>query len=78
TCGDTSLPAPTPSEHAAAVLNLVDDGVIEWNDPEVLKVLNLALKIEASRKCTNKGDTRAGIVGESTAIFNVQDADNQQ
>ncbi|HBC1751841.1 TPA: replication endonuclease, partial [Escherichia coli] len=39
TGGDTSLPAPTPSEHAAAVLNLVDDGVIEWNDPEVVRAL---------------------------------------
>ncbi|EPE6767706.1 hypothetical protein ACSKQ6_004085, partial [Escherichia coli] len=42
--GDTSLPAPTPSEHAAAVLNLVDDGVIEWNDPEVVRALRSALK----------------------------------
>ncbi|MCZ9221874.1 replication endonuclease, partial [Escherichia albertii] len=42
--GDTSLPAPTPSEHAAAVLNLVDDGVIEWNDPEVVRALRGALK----------------------------------
>lgn len=38
------LPAPTPSEHAAAVLNLVDDGVIEWNDPEVVRALRGALK----------------------------------
>ncbi len=36
---DASLPAPTASEHAAAVLNLVDDGVIEWNDPEVVRAL---------------------------------------
>lgn len=41
---DNSLPAPTPSEHAAAVLNLVDDGVIEWNDPEVVRALRGALK----------------------------------
>ncbi|MBC0964218.1 replication endonuclease, partial [Escherichia coli] len=41
---DTSLPAPTPSEHAAAVLNLVDDGVIEWSDPEVVRALRDALK----------------------------------
>ncbi len=38
------VPAPTPSEHAAAVLNLVDDGVIEWNDPEVVRALRGALK----------------------------------
>ncbi|HGV7793261.1 TPA: replication endonuclease, partial [Escherichia coli] len=44
TSGDTSLPAPTPSEHAAAVLNLVDDGVIEWNEPEVVRALRGALK----------------------------------
>lgn len=44
TGGDTSLPAPTPSERAAAVLNLVDDGVIEWNDPEVVRALRGALK----------------------------------
>ncbi|EOZ1801241.1 replication endonuclease, partial [Escherichia coli] len=41
---NTSLPVPTPSEHAAAVLNLVDDGVIEWNDPEVVRTLRGALK----------------------------------
>ena len=39
TGSDTSLTAPTPSEHAAAVLNLVDDGVIEWNDPDVVRAL---------------------------------------
>ncbi|HHV0737748.1 TPA: replication endonuclease, partial [Escherichia coli] len=44
TGGDTSLPAPTPSEHAAAVLNLVDEGVIEWNDPDVVRALRGALK----------------------------------
>ncbi|HAZ7051501.1 TPA: replication endonuclease, partial [Escherichia coli] len=44
TGGDTSLPAPTPSEHAAAVLNLVDDGVIEWNDTEVVRALRGTLK----------------------------------
>ncbi|EJR0088466.1 replication endonuclease, partial [Salmonella enterica] len=44
TGGDISLPAPTPSEHASAVLNLVDDGVIEWNDPEVVRALRGALK----------------------------------
>ncbi|MBY0649344.1 replication endonuclease, partial [Escherichia sp. NIC18-1] len=44
TGGDTSLPAPTASEHAAAVLNLLDDGVIEWSDPEVVRALRGALK----------------------------------
>ena len=35
---------PTPSEHAAAVLNLVDDGVIAWDDPEVVAALRGVLK----------------------------------
>ncbi|BEK74738.1 replication endonuclease [Enterobacter asburiae] len=35
---------PTPSEHAAAVLNLVDDGVIAWDDPEVVTALRGVLK----------------------------------
>ncbi|MGC6744082.1 hypothetical protein ACP0HM_01050 [Escherichia coli] len=35
---------PRLLEHAAAVLNLVDDGVIEWNDPEVVRALRGALK----------------------------------
>lgn len=35
---------PTPSEQAAAVLNLIESGVIGWNEPDVVKVLNAALK----------------------------------
>ena len=35
---------PTPSEQAAAVLNLIDAGVIDWNDPEAVRVLRDALK----------------------------------
>ncbi|MGS9102428.1 replication endonuclease, partial [Salmonella enterica subsp. enterica serovar Infantis] len=34
TGGDPSLPAPTPAEHAAAVLHRVDDDVLAGNDPE--------------------------------------------
>lgn len=41
---------PTPSEQAAAVLNLIERGVIGWNEPDVLKVLNGALKAGAPRK----------------------------
>ncbi|MDM8921333.1 hypothetical protein QU870_34530, partial [Escherichia coli] len=44
TGGDTSLPAPTPSEHAAAVLDLIDIGVVSWNDAEVMTVLRKRLK----------------------------------
>ena len=35
---------PTPSEQAAAVLNLIDAGVVDWNDPNVVRVLRGALK----------------------------------
>ncbi|EHR4175601.1 replication endonuclease [Salmonella enterica] len=38
---------PTPSEQAAAVLNLIDAGVIDWNDPDAVKVLRGALKAGA-------------------------------
>lgn len=41
---------PTPSEHAAAVLELIELGVIGWNEPDVMKVLNGALKASAPRK----------------------------
>ena len=41
---------PTPFEQAAAVLNLIERGVIGWNEPEVVKVLNGALKAGAPRK----------------------------
>jgi hypothetical protein len=41
---------PTPSEQAAAVLNLIERGVIGWNEPDVVKVLNGVLKADASRK----------------------------
>ncbi|EIK5654562.1 replication endonuclease, partial [Salmonella enterica] len=47
TGGDVPVMTPTPSEHAAAVLNLVDDGVIDWNDPDAVKVLRGALKAGA-------------------------------
>lgn len=49
TGGDDLVMTPTPSEHAAAVLNLVDSGVIVWNDPEVVTVLRSALKHDAPR-----------------------------
>lgn len=48
TGGDTPVITPTPSEQAAAVLNLIDDGVVAWNDPEVVTVLSRALKHDAS------------------------------
>lgn len=48
TGGDDPVMTPTPSEHAAAVLNLIDDGVIAWDDPEVVTVLRRALKHDAS------------------------------
>ncbi|EGJ6449985.1 replication endonuclease, partial [Escherichia coli] len=47
----SSIPVMTPtlSEHAAAVLNLVDGGVIAWDDPEVVTALRGALKHDAPR-----------------------------
>lgn len=44
TRGDVPVMTPTPSEHATAVLNLVDDRVVAWDDPEVVRVLRNALK----------------------------------
>ena len=44
TYGDGPVITPTPSEHAAAVLNRIDGGVIAWDDPEVVTALKGALK----------------------------------
>jgi hypothetical protein len=41
--GDPDM-TPTPSEQAAAVLNLLDSGVIPWDDKSVLVVLRRVLK----------------------------------
>ena len=45
---------PTPSEQAAAVLNLIERGVIGWNEPDVVKVLNGALKLGRRAKIDSK------------------------
>ncbi|ELX6741367.1 replication endonuclease, partial [Salmonella enterica] len=50
TGGDVPVMTHTPSEHAAAVLNLVDDGVIAWDDPEVVTALKGALKHDARQQ----------------------------
>ena len=50
TGGGDPVMIPTPSEQAAAVLNLIERGVIGWNEPDVVKVLNGALKVGAPRK----------------------------
>jgi len=47
TNGVTTDMTPTPSEQAAAVLNLIENGVIGWDDPEAVKVLREALKAGA-------------------------------
>ncbi|MEN4040370.1 replication endonuclease [Serratia marcescens] len=49
TSGDIPMTVTTPSEHASAVLNLVDGGVIAWDDPEVVTVLRGVLKHDVSR-----------------------------
>ena len=43
TNGTATDMTPTPSEQAAAVLNLIDAGVVDWNDPNVVRVLRLSL-----------------------------------
>lgn len=50
TDGGDPVMTPSPSEQAAAVLNLIECGVISWNEPDAMKVLNAALKAGASRK----------------------------
>ena len=41
---------PAPSEQAAAVLNLIDRGVLAWDEPDVVKVLKGALKVDTPQK----------------------------
>lgn len=48
--GDEPVLTSTPSEQAAAVLNLINDGVIAWDDPEAVKVLREALKHDAQQQ----------------------------
>lgn len=50
TRGDDPVMTPTPSEYSAAVLNLVDSGVIAWDDPEVVTALRGALKHDAPQQ----------------------------
>lgn len=50
TGGDTPVMTPKPSEQASAVLNLIDKGVIGWDEPDVMKVLNGVLKAGATQK----------------------------
>ncbi|MEB2729564.1 replication endonuclease [Citrobacter koseri] len=49
TGGGDPVMTPTPSEQAAAVLNLIERGVIGWNEPDVVEVLSGALKAGARR-----------------------------
>lgn len=50
TGGGDPVMTPTPSEQAAAALNLIERGVNGWNEPVVVKVLNGALKAGSPRK----------------------------
>ncbi|WP_449549681.1 replication endonuclease [Lelliottia nimipressuralis] len=50
TGGGDPVMTSTPSEQAAAVLNLIERGVIDWNEPDVVKVLKEALKAGKPRK----------------------------
>ncbi|ENV9335846.1 replication endonuclease [Klebsiella aerogenes] len=53
TGGSDPVMPPTPSEQATAVLNLIDCGVLTWEDPDVIAVLRGALK-QHSRKPIRK------------------------
>ncbi|HIC7404708.1 TPA: replication endonuclease [Enterobacter hormaechei] len=50
TSGGDPVMNPTPPEQAVAVINLIESGVIGWNEPDVVKVLNGALKAGTPRK----------------------------
>lgn len=57
TGGGDPVMTPTPSEQAAAVLNLIDKGVIERDDPEVMSVLRAASKDGTPRKNRQQRNT---------------------
>lgn len=50
TGGDVPVMVPTPSEHAAAVLNLIDEGILSWTEPDNMKVFRELLSNEL--KCS--------------------------
>lgn len=50
TGGGVPVMTATPSEYAAAVLNLVDDGFIAWDDAEVVTALRGVLKHDAPQQ----------------------------
>ncbi|MCS2163260.1 replication endonuclease [Scandinavium sp. H11S7] len=43
---DDPVMAPTPSEHAAAVLNLIDKGIVGWTEPDVMEAVRDILRHE--------------------------------
>ena len=45
---------PSPSGKTAAALNLVDDGVIAWDDPDIVTVLSGALNTVCHSKIDSK------------------------
>ena len=58
TAGGDPVITSAPSEQAAAVLNLIERDVIGWNEPDVVKILNGALKAGAPRKnCQQRRNT---------------------
>ena len=58
TSGDPVM-TPTPSEQAAAVLNLIERGVLDWNEPDVEKVLKEALKVgQPSKKRQQRSNSQ--------------------
>ncbi|MEI9826264.1 replication endonuclease [Enterobacter bugandensis] len=66
---------PAPSEQAAAVINLIDAGVIDWNDPGAVKVLKGALKAGAkfqNRQQRNRSPLKPDELGPSVRLSKSQ------
>lgn len=75
TNGTATDMTPTPSEQATAVLNLIDVGVIDWNDPEAVSVLRRALRTEAkprNREQSNRSPLKPDELAPSARLTKSQ------
>lgn len=73
--GTTTDMMPTPSEQAAAVLNLIDAGVIDWNDSDAVKVLRGAIKAGAkpkNRQQRNRSPLKSDELAPSARLTKLQ------
>lgn len=65
----------TPSEQAAAVLNLIGVGAVDWKDPDIVKVLSDALKAGAkpqNRKQRNRSPLKQDELAPSARLTKSQ------